>query len=140
MVGRVLLLGEGNFTFALDLAELLNVNENKNENENEDENEKLHKIVATSFDTRSQLVEKYPTVEKVLFGLHNCDAVQVIHSIDATKDLESQLKSQDCTIDTFNHVIFNFPHLGYEDMKAHSSLIAHILHRLVLFTILSIGN
>ena len=112
---RILLLGEGNFTFTQDLAELLV------------KYSSLQSIVATSFDNRSQLTEKYPTIEKTLRCLKTFNKVQVFHEIDATKRLEPQLVS--CPNEFFDHIIFNFPHLGYEDCKAHSSLIGHILYR-----------
>jgi hypothetical protein len=114
---RILLLGEGNFTFTQDLAELLL------------KRSSLQSIVSTSFDSRSQLTEKYPTIEKTLRGLKSFDQIQIFHEIDATKCLKSQLMSSPCTTENFDHIIFNFPHLGYEDCKAHSSLIGHILYR-----------
>lgn len=114
---RVLLLGEGNFTFTLDLAELLS------------KSFSLQNIVTTSFDSRSELSEKYPTIEKTLRGLKNYYQTHAFHGIDATKCLKSQLLSSACTTEVFDHIIFNFPHLGYEDCKAHSSLLGHILYR-----------
>jgi hypothetical protein len=112
---RILLLGEGNFTFTQDLAELLM------------KRSSLQSIVTTSFDCRSQLTEKYPTIEKTLRGLKGFDQIQIFHEIDATRCLKSQLINSSCTTENFNHIIF--PHLGYEDCKAHSSLIGHILYR-----------
>lgn len=114
---RILLLGEGNFTFTHDLAELFAKGSG------------LPSILATSFDTRSQLSEKYPTIEKTLRDLATFNKVQVFHAIDATKCLNSQLLSLSCPIEELDHILFNFPHLGYECCKAHSSMIGHILYR-----------
>lgn len=121
-MGKILLLGEGNFTFALDLTELLVGVGNTDDL-------KLQNITATSIDQKHELIEKYPSIEKTFMDLDMHSQVQVIHGIDATKDLKSQLINASCTTIVFDYIIFNFPHLGYEDMHHHSSLIAHILYR-----------
>ena len=117
---HVLLLGEGNFSFSQDILKILIEHPPKDE---------IRSIVATSFDTRSEVLEKYSNSEKTLNGLNTNEIVTVLHGIDATKELKAQLMNTPSEMTSFDHVIFNFPHLGYEDLKAHSSLIAHILYR-----------
>ena len=117
-MGRILLLGEGNFSFASDLSSIL-----------AEPTSGIQGIVATSFDKRHELLEKYSSAEKTLSSLGAENRVLLIHGVDATRNLESQLSSASCDCRAFGHVLFNFPHLGFEDMKAHSSLIAHILYR-----------
>ena len=119
-MGGILLLGEGNFTFSNDLIKVLIDSPFIEGNE---------RIVTTSFDERPDLCKKYSSAEKILSGLNTFDHVKVINGIDATKKLKSQLLLNSCLEIEFDHIIFNFPHLGYEDLKAHSSLVAHILYR-----------
>ena len=119
-MGGILLLGEGNFTFSHDLIKVLIDSPFIEGNE---------RIVTTSFDERPDLCKKYSSAEKILSGLNTFDHVKVINGIDATKNLKSQLLLNSCLEIEFDHIIFNFPHLGYEDLTAHSSLVAHILYR-----------
>jgi hypothetical protein len=91
---RVLLLGEGNFSYALARARLFVANPDKKL--------KLH-LVATSFDSELELSTKYPECQGILnklFSLakenHDFLSVNVGHRVDATK-IESTLPS---TIDS----------------------------------------
>ena len=119
-MGGILLLGEGNFTFSQDLVKILIEFPPIGA---------IKRIVTTSFDERSDLRGKYSSTDKILNGLSTFDHVKIINGIDATKNLSLQLSSKQCEEMAFDHIIFNFPHLGYEDLKAHSSLVAHILYR-----------
>lgn len=120
-MARILLLGEGDFSFSFDLCRIIS---------RVDTFPVIASVVATSFDEKTDLIKKYSSVEKYLDRLHTSSKFEVIHGIDATKSLKKQLTDANCQSLVFDHVVFNFPHLGYEDMKAHSSLIAHIFHRL----------
>ena len=116
----LLLLGEGDFSFSRDLCQLLCNSEVSGD---------PLSVVTTSFDDRIELQKKYSNIGSTLSNLESYRNVQVIHGIDSTKNIKSQLIVRFCKTLNFDHVVFNFPHLGYEDLKAHSSLIAHILHR-----------
>lgn len=94
------------------------------------------KIYCTSFDSDIEIAQKYPESEKYLNSLRRDPSrVTVLHNVDATQlesypfhnPSESELNSSKVS-SAFNEVIFNFPHLGYEDLMMHQSLIAHILH------------
>lgn len=119
-MSNLLLLGEGDFSFSRDLCQIMGYDEVSSD---------LVSVVTTSFDDRNDLQKKYSNIESTLSNLESCRNVQIIHGIDATKNIKSQLKDSCCKTLSFDYVVFNFPHLGYEDLKAHSSLIAHILHR-----------
>lgn len=93
------------------------------------------KIYCTSFDSDIEIAQKYPESEKYLKYLRRDPSrVIVIHNIDATKlesytFPESEMSSLKISSSpAFDEVIFNFPHLGYEDLMMHQSMIAHILH------------
>lgn len=104
---RVLLLGEGNFSFAASLVSLAV------------SSLRLH---CTSFDSLSALKERYPEVSHFLRVLAAKEGVVLEHGIDATA-LHRHYPGH-----SFDQVVFNFPHLGVEDCRLHSSLLAHLLH------------
>ena len=120
---NVLLLGEGDYSFCHDLCKVFAADE---------EAALSFHVIATSFDQRHELLEKYSAVEKILTTIKSNGRATVAYGIDATKDLKAQLIATFCETTTFDHIIFNFPHLGYENLKSHSSLIAHVLYRYLL--------
>ena len=86
---KVLLLGEGDFSFALSLAKQV-------------ETKQLSRITATSYDNESTVKEKYPdSGEKNINDLKNT-GVQVLHGVDA-KNVSSSLGGK------FTAIVFNFP-------------------------------
>lgn len=99
----VLLVGEGDFTFARSL-----VTQNYIAPEN---------LIATSFDTHEELLEKYPDVQTVLDDLKD-EGVNVLHGIDCTKlapslNLNKKHKTQLFSPPRrLNYIMFNFPHTG----------------------------
>ncbi|VEU23810.1 DEKNAAC104937 [Brettanomyces naardenensis] len=106
---KVLLVGEGDFSFALSI-----ISEGYIEPTN---------LIATSFDTLEQLEEKYPLVAKAnVSALRNLKVGKILHGIDATK-LNQTLKLSEnpkkvnknrTSLGGFkiNLVMFNFPHVG----------------------------
>ena len=114
--GRILILGDGNFSFSLALCRY---------NDNLKRPEQFA-VVATSFDDADSLLQKYPETRSVLHTLETKLGCMVLHEINATQDLLHQLHSGD----QFDHIIFNYPHLGVEDAKLHSHLVGHIFFRL----------
>jgi hypothetical protein len=114
----ILCLGEGNFSFALSLLKNLQLSSIP-----------FTKLLATSFDNLEDVIAKYPESLNILDTikkLTNNDECLILHGINAVFPLHTQLPDE--TIQVFDHVVFNFPHLGREDAIAHSQLIAHFLH------------
>lgn len=112
------MIGDGNFSFSLSILTRLaaaKLTENIS-------------LTATSFDSRSELLSKYPESDHILNELKRKHA-SVFHGIDATKVLSTLQESRgDDGLITFDEIIFNFPHLGVEDMRKHQSLLAHVIH------------
>eukprot|EP00842_Homolaphlyctis_polyrhiza_P001934 jgi/Hompol1/2741/HPOL_000630-RA len=88
----VLLVGEGNFSFASSLM---------------DATSGQITLVATAFDTEQTLLEKYPDSKEHLQSLEDWE-VQVLFGVDATAlDRTKSLRRK-----RFTKIIFNFPHVG----------------------------
>lgn len=90
---RILLIGEGDFSFAKSIVE----------------HHGCYDVTATSFDSQIDLFSKYdPQAEQHTTYLET-EGQTVLYSIDATKlDTNKALKKSAL----FDEVIFNFPHIG----------------------------
>lgn len=89
--GRTLLVGEGNFSFALSLAKKPQIAANK--------------LVATTFENEANLSEEVITNVKKLKAM----GAMVLYGVDATK-LSAVFGSW-----VFDNIIFQFPHAGSRD-------------------------
>ncbi|KAL7274329.1 hypothetical protein RUND412_002774 [Rhizina undulata] len=88
---RILLVGEGDFSFSKSLIE----------------HHGMLNVTATSYDSETDLKNKYPQAEENVAFLRENDAV-VICSVDATKlNKTKSLKKK-----KFDVVVFQFPHVG----------------------------
>ena len=112
---HVLILGDGNFSFSWSLTDKLST---KNTN---------FKIICSSFDSRDEVLQKYPESSFFLSKLSKFQNVTIVHGINASTSLKNQLEDKESA--GINHVIFNFPHIGIENLKLHRCLLAHIFHR-----------
>ncbi|ORY80022.1 hypothetical protein BCR37DRAFT_340558, partial [Protomyces lactucae-debilis] len=101
---RILLLGEGNFSFAASLAQ--------------HHLDDASLLVATSFDTAEEVRAKYADGEEQISIVTDCGGA-VLHGIDATRLAEQSARlckdfSRRLGIETlkFDTVLFNFPHVA----------------------------
>ena len=160
-----LLLGEGNFSFALGLATLLFEHSDNHQPHSHSNDRELQlkdncrqidnqsianlqsitnhqrkkawdylgidrsltnleniSIIATSFDSLSDLKEKYPDFKLILARLARFPQVQVLHKVNAW-DLVSHFPDT-----KFNVIAWNHPHLGKEDFRLHRFLMSHFFH------------
>lgn len=92
---RILLIGEGDFSFALGLALSLGGS----------------KLTATSFDSFGLLTSKYPDVKPILSRLKATGA-SVYHGLDGTQIMEYFEQKDQSVENYFDRIVFNFPHLG----------------------------
>eukprot|EP00123_Amoebidium_parasiticum_P008505 comp18854_c1_seq1/m.20892 comp18854_c1_seq1/g.20892 ORF comp18854_c1_seq1/g.20892 comp18854_c1_seq1/m.20892 type:complete len:467 (-) comp18854_c1_seq1:378-1778(-) len=79
-------------------------------------------ITSTSFDSRTEVVRKYPESRGILERLERYPHVQVLHDINAWL-LADQFPGK-----LFDMIIWNHPHLGLEDFRLHRFLLAHFLN------------
>jgi 25S rRNA (uracil2634-N3)-methyltransferase len=103
---KILLVGEGDFTFAKSIVEEAYI--------------EPHNLIATSYDSLDELKAKYPGVEDTLAVLQEF-GVDVRHEIDATNLLQSlklnpsKPKSNRPLFSDrgfLDYIMFNFPHTG----------------------------
>lgn len=94
---KIFLVGEGDFSFATALLQT----------------HLCSNLIATTFESRSQLVDKYPQAAENISALEN-EGTRVVYNIDATalfhptKGGGSNLRK----LAPFDRIVFNFPHTG----------------------------
>ncbi|KAJ3296341.1 hypothetical protein HDU79_007025 [Rhizoclosmatium sp. JEL0117] len=104
----ILLVGEGDFSFASALCRALEITPQSSKGDG--------RIIATSYDTISDISTKYTTeaVDRIRL-LQRLPNVSVIHKLDATEmSSDNRLVSAD-SLDSFkplHRIVFNFPHVG----------------------------
>jgi hypothetical protein len=113
-----LTLGDGDFSYSLDLARYLASSLNYN-NTN-------RALIASGIDSFEQVLEKYkdsPFLLKQLQSTTSTESslsISIQHGINAIVDKESPIKA--------DHVLFNHPHVGTEDAALHARFLCHLLH------------
>ena len=116
---KIFLFGEGDFSFCHSLGKL------PEENDLEIEDLPEIPIIATSLDTRQEVVEKYPSFVHRKFD----SRIKILHGVNA---LDRSVWEQ--YIDKETVVIWNHPHLGVEDSVQHFQLLCHLFHLLDQFS------
>ncbi|CAL0335046.1 unnamed protein product [Lupinus luteus] len=100
---KILLVGEGDFSFSLSLAQSFGSPSN---------------IVASSFDSYDDVTKKYKHAKSNLDDLRKLGAC-LLHGVDATKmKFHSYLEAL-----RFDRIIFNFPHAGFHGKEGNSTMI-----------------
>eukprot|EP00192_Tetraselmis_astigmatica_P002830 CAMPEP_0117668716 /NCGR_PEP_ID=MMETSP0804-20121206/11707_1 /TAXON_ID=1074897 /ORGANISM="Tetraselmis astigmatica, Strain CCMP880" /LENGTH=570 /DNA_ID=CAMNT_0005476645 /DNA_START=87 /DNA_END=1796 /DNA_ORIENTATION=+ len=95
---RLLVLGDGDFSFSAGLATRLG-------------KPGCCAVLATSFDSQKEVLEKYGGKAKSCLDKLHKMGTATAHSVDATK-LSATLPPSPATPQRFDAVIFNFPHTG----------------------------
>ncbi|KAL4554659.1 hypothetical protein LXL04_037258 [Taraxacum kok-saghyz] len=104
---QILLVGEGDFSFALSLATSFGSASN---------------IVATSLDSYDILIKKYKRAKTNLKILDNFGA-QLLHGVDSTRmKLHPDLRMR-----KFDRIVYNFPHAGFVGQESDRLVI--MMHR-----------
>lgn len=93
----LLLVGEGDFSFARSLVEQNLINPEK--------------LIASSYDSKDDLIAKYASAQENLDLLEQ-NGVALYHSIDATNMVEAFQIKKARKLPKLNHIMFNFPHTG----------------------------
>ncbi|XP_020704974.2 heavy metal-associated isoprenylated plant protein 41 isoform X3 [Dendrobium catenatum] len=107
---KILLVGEGDFSFSLYLATAFG---------------SAFNIVATSLDSYAVLLKKYPKAQSNVEVLKKVGAT-ILHEIDATRLKDDVFLRNH----KFDRIIFNFPHVGFFGKEDNPALIS--LHQELL--------
>ena len=121
----VTLLGEGDFTYSLDLARYLSSKAN----------EKSTKVslVPTGIDSQEELFAKYKDAPYILNQLVQTQqseklSVTIQHDINAIVEKVQEDKPPFGNGRAADHVLFHHPHLGTEDATLHGRFLCHLFH------------
>lgn len=120
---RVLTVGDGNFSYSLAYAKRFLAPPDPSQRSAATDIE----LVATSYDSYDELVEKYPESTRICTQLRELGA-RVLHRIDATNlqvSLENAVNAKETAVAPFDVIVFNHPHCGEENVKRHQSLLSH---------------
>ena len=96
---RILLVGEGDFSFSHSLLSTYNCNA----------------LVATSYDKQAVVVSKYPQARVNIKALEAEDGLKILYGVDATKLGKrgtSEGGGKEIKKGNFEKIVFNFPHVG----------------------------
>ena len=141
-----LLLGEGDFTYSLDLCRFMAASSSAMGNENATATGAIVNghvsisITCTGIDTLRELRNKYKDIDFVLRNIRKCNNIQsrietkILHGVNAVEAEcnNNDIDPSDKTVcQSFDHVIFNHPHLGTEDAQLHSRFLHHLFHACV---------
>jgi hypothetical protein len=107
----IFLLGEGDFSFTHSLS---HIQDNHPLFPNS-----FDSIIASSLDSRREVVEKYPHFANMHFG----PLVSVYHSVNAL-----DVSSWPPTVTPHHTLLWNHPHCGHEDANEHFQLLCHFFH------------
>ena len=122
---KILLLGEGNFSFTLSLCTRL-----KGLLDSVLFSGRKITLVTSAFDSESEISRKYPEASHTANQLQKFEQldIHILYNIDSTKPYLEQLSSTSAScVGKFDSIIFNFPHLGIEDAQTHGSMVAHTM-------------
>ena len=131
-VVRVLILGDGDCTFSASLSTALQKSDLSGSPL------RRYELVATCFDSEEEVLLKYPFSIKAIQALRalplpttSTENVEgrLLFEVNATASLESLTQADDKHREGFQHIIFNFPHIGEEHCHLHAALLKHVLYR-----------
>lgn len=132
----VILLGEGDFTYSLDVCRFMAASLATSAFNLKSALDGLDSIsiTCTGIDTLHELSEKYKDIEFVLRNIRKCNnariKTQILHGINAVEAECTVIddRNNNSVCQSFDHVIFNHPHLGTEDAHLHSRFLQHLFH------------
>ncbi|KAG7344944.1 protein of unknown function DUF2431 containing protein [Nitzschia inconspicua] len=138
-VTSYLTLGDGDFTFSLDLARYLSQQQQSRSSSMDDgcnDSPATAILVATGIDSLKELTEKYKDTPFILDQLCQLQSpklgISIHHGVNAiVHDPINKNNDPNGNVPPktkADHVIFHHPHLGTEDAVLHGQFLAHIFH------------
>jgi hypothetical protein len=127
----ILLVGEGNLSFAYALVRRLSRSvgfRRATQSAAAGAWGSVAEVVATTYDSEAELAAKYPEAAafRAYFAVKQRVRVRYVGCVNATA-LTSSLADADVTLaqQRFHLVVFNNPHIGFEDLYRQRSLLSH---------------
>lgn len=111
---NILILGEGNFSFAREFCATVASEDESSNNHiitTQNDIESKLRVYATSFDS-SEIVHKNEFAKENVASLTQMKHVHVMHGVDATKLAATFGDGAENHSSNFSSIIFNFPHVG----------------------------
>ena len=146
-----LLLGEGDFTYSLDMCRYIASCSRQKTVDNRDA--ALYSITCTGVDTLEELRGKYKDADFVLRNIRSCAdydekcinddqssskpwlATTILHGVNAVQTESTAINEENLQkqplLQHFDRVMFHHPHLGREDAQLHSRFLHHFFHAAV---------
>jgi len=143
-----LLLGDGDFTYSLDLCRYIASLSHQTSNATDET--VVYSVTCTGVDTIEELRCKYKDADFVLKNIRQCSnhddvsgesenegsiklTTRILHGINAVqaedcKNNGDDTQQQSSPLRHFDHVMFHHPHLGKEDAQLHSRFLHHLFY------------
>ncbi len=101
-----------------------------------DQSQLTLKVLATSYDDSEEVRAKYADTSAIVARLlalgprvrvrHGVDALAIPATLASTAAAAAD-EEEEAAAWAFDHIVFNHPHTGWEDMHRHAALLAHFL-------------
>jgi hypothetical protein len=124
-----LTLGDGDFTYSLDLARYLNLSLASSSTK-----QKRAKLILTGVDTLDTLTSKYKDSKSILQEIRNQQdetpsiSLTIRHGVNAIVHPNEKDDLNERVHEAADHVLFHHPHLGTENCSLHKHFLAHLFH------------
>lgn len=125
-----LTLGDGDFTYSLDLARYLKFSSVSSSLTKQ----KPTKLIVTGIDTLEILTSKYKDSPSILQEIRNQQVdipsltLTIRHGVNAIVHSTEKDDVDERVHQTADHVLFHHPHLGTESCNLHKRFLAHLFH------------
>lgn len=126
-----LTLGDGDFTYSLDLARYLKLSSVSSSSPTK---QKRPKLILTGVDTLEELTSKYKDSPSILQDIRNQQnevssiSVTIRHGVNAIVHPNEIDDANGPVHEPADHVLFHHPHLGTENCSLHKRFLAHLFH------------
>lgn len=123
-----LTLGDGDFTYSLDLARYLASKKNS-----DDKRPTTFTLTASGIDTKEQLFAKYKDANFIMQSLSETNSshlsISICHGVNAIVSTREDVSLPPIA----DHVLFHHPHVGTENSALHARFLSHLFHAISNF-------
>ncbi|KAL7496083.1 hypothetical protein ACHAWT_004359 [Skeletonema menzelii] len=146
-----ILLGDGDFTYSLDMCRYLAALSNHHSLPTSGDDNKPaisssnmtqhHDVTCTGVDTSKEVKSKYKDADFILTNILSINkrganieeqqssksriTTKIVHGVNAVNPIQDEKHP---SLQHFDHVLFHHPHLGIEDAQLHKRFLLHFFH------------